>query len=527
MFVSSSSPRAKETTCTVTPEYNGLNGSGSLLPAFEPMCAKDEPLKIHEDPPSSPIAPLSRVHPSMNVFYPTPAPSSSLGNTFSSPGPYYPPNSAHDKPAPGAFEVRRFDIRSPLSTVTLVRVPKSGRSITIGRSSKRCDVTVDKSNRKVSRAHLRVRYDQQADLVVIDCLGDNGIIVHVPEYKEPLIPSGEQAVISQTEYPVIKKQTILIEYVPGISVDVVGERALLELAETPLSEDTEDEQPRRVDAFNELKQESAEVSNEPPLSKETARIVEEPVSAVEESRPALDEVTNNTMTGVAMERSDTVSPSLKEKNISHQRTQSLPVAESPGSPKLKVANPVEKESTTADKQPAGGSIEQSAKPTPVKKRKLDMVSEDRKENIQHPVKQKSRLSAPHPEQPLRSETPEQDAAMTHEDISQIKHLATNQLAFSRLSSTPLSIIQKTNPILGNVSKHQLREALEQVACLGVIHRQGTDASGIPLEEEYYYIPEQDDDVHRRAMVEQSRGHGGLRACRKTHKQYYWKKPAAR
>ena len=49
-----------------------------------------------------------------------------------------------------------------------------------------------------------------------------------------------------------------------------------------------------------------------------------------------------------------------------------------------------------------------------------------------------------------------------------------------------------------------------------------DAAGQPLQEEYYYMPENDEDRERTTLVSNIKGHGGLRSCRKTHKQYYWK-----
>ena len=72
---------------------------------------------------------------------------------------------------------------------------------------------------------------------------------------------------------------------------------------------------------------------------------------------------------------------------------------------------------------------------------------------------------------------------------------------------------------------QVRSVLNNIKCVGVIYRKGKDAAGKPLEEEYYYMPENDDDQSRTQLVANLKGHGGLRSCRRTHKQYYWKKPA--
>ncbi|GEQ71664.1 hypothetical protein JCM33374_g5350 [Metschnikowia sp. JCM 33374] len=111
------------------------------------------------------------------------------------------------------------------------------------------------------------------------------------------------------------------------------------------------------------------------------------------------------------------------------------------------------------------------------------------------------------------------------NVSEIENILINHLAFSRLSSTPASFLNTISAVVSKLSLQQLRAVLHQVNCIGVIYRQGKDAAGKPLEEEYYYIPEKDRDPERNKLVSSVRGHGGLRACRKTHKQYYWKKPA--
>ncbi|KOS20468.1 Protein PLM2 [Escovopsis weberi] len=102
----------------------------------------------------------------------------------------------------------------------------------------------------------------------------------------------------------------------------------------------------------------------------------------------------------------------------------------------------------------------------------------------------------------------------------------NQLAYSRLSSTPLSTIMQNLPAeqTKGLSKDLLREVIETTACIGIIRRQGKDAAGKPLESEYYYVPEKDTDSQRRAAVVDGLRKPSLRACRKQHKQYYWKRP---
>ena len=109
----------------------------------------------------------------------------------------------------------------------------------------------------------------------------------------------------------------------------------------------------------------------------------------------------------------------------------------------------------------------------------------------------------------------------------INHVV-NQLAFSRLSSTPLSVIMNhlpaelkgaspTYPENKGLSKADLRKLLNAAACIGEIGREGKDAAGKPLESEYYYIPDEDTDEHRRAAVVDGLRKPSLRNCRKQHK----------
>ncbi|KAK9322333.1 hypothetical protein V1517DRAFT_139822 [Lipomyces orientalis] len=111
------------------------------------------------------------------------------------------------------------------------------------------------------------------------------------------------------------------------------------------------------------------------------------------------------------------------------------------------------------------------------------------------------------------------------DLNKLKTHIIAHLAYSRLASTPLSVLHSSLPITSSLPDEILRSIINGIPCVGVIKRQGKDASGKRLEEQYYYIPEQDDDLHRRAAVEELRGHPGLRSCRKVHKQYFWRKPA--
>ena len=103
----------------------------------------------------------------------------------------------------------------------------------------------------------------------------------------------------------------------------------------------------------------------------------------------------------------------------------------------------------------------------------------------------------------------------------------NQLAFSRLSSTPLStLLGALPPALkcdakgtgeSGLTTDMLKKLLLGIRCVGTVSREGKDAAGRPLENEYYYIPDLDLDEKRRDAVVEGLKKPGLRACRKQHK----------
>ncbi|KAG5438447.1 hypothetical protein PCANB_002936 [Pneumocystis canis] len=95
------------------------------------------------------------------------------------------------------------------------------------------------------------------------------------------------------------------------------------------------------------------------------------------------------------------------------------------------------------------------------------------------------------------------------------------LAFSPLSAVPSSTLTHLfpNTFLREDIEKWLRNAGQFIA---EIKREGKDASGKPLENEWYYVPEKDDNEERRSKLQPFIK--PIRQSRKTHKQYYWKKP---
>jgi len=93
---------------------------------------------------------------------------------------------------------------------------------------------------------------------------------------------------------------------------------------------------------------------------------------------------------------------------------------------------------------------------------------------------------------------------------------TNQLAFSRVNTMPLSELYANLPtaLAATVTMDRVKEILLAANCIGEIKRSGKDASGKPLENQYYYVIEQDNDEGRKSAVG---GKARMRNCRKEHK----------
>lgn len=115
-----------------------------------------------------------------------------------------------------------------------------------------------------------------------------------------------------------------------------------------------------------------------------------------------------------------------------------------------------------------------------------------------------------------------------ENVSPVVNHVINQLAYSRLASTPLSTIMSHLPAHfkdnksgtkenTGITTETLKHMLDFTACIGEVTREGKDAAGKPLESEFYYIPEMDNDAKRRDAVVEGLRKPGLRACRKQHK----------
>lgn len=463
--------------------------------------------------------------------YPTPNPSSSLARSSS-------PHREEEQDQVDEDELLRlpqkisFNIDKPImdnvigSEVKVTKVPLDRPVTVVGRSSQTSDVALKTNDKSISRNHIK--FIKSPRQLVIECLGHNGFGITIPKacsvkdlgdnrYKlkelvGPLSMADFKKINGQVANPSIKLGSNYTEFLvrhgetivlPAIANLIIEVRNNLLLIDPSIegNEETDDE----VSQLHLVNHENNHQKDKPKDNNDIQNTQTE----------------DNTSTPV---RSDPMQPATPAK-MGHKITseESTPVKKF-----LKAPSVLSDKTNTAHTKP----FEKAQSDEPVNKRRK---SDKRTNNPQsHDSSSRSTAKshgAPGSEsrQGLKSKsaTPEPEIVSLDgvENLQEIKNILVNHLAFSRLSSTPMSILKNISGNINDLTNGQLKTILEETKPIGIISRQGKDAAGKPLEEEYYYIPEKDDDVERPKLVSSIKGHGGIRSCRTVHKQYFWRKPA--
>lgn len=365
--------------------------------------------------------------------------------------------------------------RSGLREIKLVELPTDGSFVTVGRSSISCDVAVSAKNKLCSRVHARLSYSN--GLIVIECLGWNGLVADVPQWE-----NGQRI---YKRYQVVKNQVIYIERVNDVVLDLQGDLLRIEPASPASSDATIDElgwlpsSELSSDAENELKH--TQQSDTEKLENVGTTNTQGPQNKLKSENMA----ECNSEGGV--ESSSLPLPVLKT-----VYTESSTVSHSEES---KPENDMPKR-TICDEDLRGtfGAHSDAENRDPV----------DRKRPAFEAIEERN---------PKQSKLSDVD----------IVRIATNHIAFSRLGSTPLSTLIASNENFQGMPRAELEAILENIDCIGSIHIK--DGYGKPLETEYYYVPEKDLDEARRQLAQESAGGSRtIRACRKINKQYFIKNP---
>ncbi|KAI0132791.1 transcription factor Tos4 [Xylariales sp. AK1849] len=468
----------------------------SLLPPFEPLSSSPGlPRPFKRQARAGSIG--------ANILkYPTPVPTSSTGILSSS------PPRVHQRPG----LVRALSVaseRAPLSAVPSVELNENGEMLLMGRSSNSSHYQLS-ANRLISRVHVKARYIPTAaplepNKVEIICNGWNGLKLHCQGRTWELAKG--DTFTSETENA-------------DIMLDVQDARVMVQWPRKDhhetmgnLSDSSWDDSPRARPHRNGS---ASDLLPSSPLRRQTR------VKSPESPTPA-----------------NLSSPSLHALLGTNESSDLVQIYEDPDAEEQELPQPVPDVDASFAQTEIHNSFSSDLS---------DPDDENDPDEENDPIVHSfgpfganlsNRLAAiatESPRQPSRissgeataipSVEPEEAPLNKNIDIPAVTNHVVNQLAYSRLSSSPLSAIMNNLPTeeKKDLSKPDLRRIIESTDCIGTITRQGKDAAGKPLESEYYYVPERDTDESRRLAVTDGLRKPSLRACRKQHKQYYWKRP---
>ncbi|KAJ5562346.1 hypothetical protein N7461_001107 [Penicillium sp. DV-2018c] len=507
----------------------GMKRPAALLPAFEPSSSPSLP------------RPQKRVarEPEIST-YPTPVPTSSTHIMSSSPPP---PGVAAGRPSlPRSFSAALE--RAPLSTVPAIMLPESGESILMGRSSVSCHHQLAAS-RMISRVHVKATYKPapnpfDRDRVEIVCMGWNGIKIHCQGRK----------------YDLAKGKTFTSDIKDAdIMIDVHEARVLVQW---PRSEQrdcpsTDSEQTSDEATPTQRRHSRRELQESPLLDRQRLASPVSPSPAVQRTIPPSSPVfTPSRSRAAVVVFEDEPSPLKRHNTVTgvmshsvHRATATLHTSRECESSDLGRSeefsdNDEENDPIIHSFGPFGenllprmASFHAGDSPVQSARSPSSLLPAQPLRPTQSPRQPATIHEEKEHQEEKRPETTEVKPQYIDEQSERVRNHAANQLAFSRLSSTPFSTILKNLPPAfwksghenpTGLTKYDIRNILESTKFIGRVAREGKDAAGKPLESEYYYIPDEDDDVMRRSAVVNDLRKPGLRNCRKQHKQYFWRKP---
>ncbi|RLV92528.1 Protein PLM2 [Spathaspora sp. JA1] len=469
---------------------------------------------------------------SREVNYPTPNPSSAL---FRSSSPTR--EQSEEQEEEEELEVKsnnkqpksvsinsNFNILNPDASVTRLPLLSDKSHFNIGRSSRSCDFALNCQDSRISRIHLTISHNSHE--IILTCKGSNGVGIVIPHscliyatnsqnnfiisenkseklLHQDLVPVNNRTIkldFNHTEFYIRKNETITMPRFNNVMLQISNQLVLLNPNDID-EELTDDEVPVLL-LSTPLKQTQFTVPNTPLKPRPSVEL-----STVDEDTPSKEPEQ------VQPQQVEPQQVPVIQHPIPNRQTKPFTIfqdnQETDPERTSNVNTPTPRTLTTTPKSVLTDT-------TNITKRRAKSEEPESKLN----KKKKLHTPTPTPVQPPREFTP-----VLPENVEEINNILINHLAFSRLNSTPASFLNSFSVITSKLSLSQIRQVLHDIPCIGVIYRQGKDAAGKPLEEEYYYISENDDDPARKEMVANVKGHGGLRSCRRTHKQYYWKKPA--
>lgn len=483
----------------------------ALLPAFEPLS-------------SSPGGQLPRLSKRKYedharddvVYYPTPVPTSSIGIIPSS-------------PRPGLQRtVSALSERAPLGSVPSLEVPANGEPILLGRSSNSSDYQLS-ANRLISRIHVRATYSLPAEEhpdgeIIVECLGWNGCMVHclgqvVDLAKGESFVSDNAAAhlmvdVQDTRvmltWPLPAEESGQASDAPKSPVEHPAKRRLIDpdvLASSPPALSSKMRSPKSLSPRQPLLTttfDSTFIASQGSIEDEAVRVYEDSDSADDLPREATP-TPRGRITQDAGSRAVSIDAGISLSSSSLSEPDELSEHDEENDPIVHSFGPygenlLEKFSSF---DPSGSphALTETAKSS----------SNTLRIKLVHAASASPRLFRESP----------------------VKNHIINQLAFSRVHSLPLSTIFSNLPgdlkcaaikedkpsdeasAQVSMTAAELKTLVTNVPCIGHINREGKDAAGKPLEDEYYYLPDLDEDQTRKTLV--SVGKPPMRSVRKQHK----------
>lgn len=464
----------------------------TLLPAFEPLSSspgfhrrkrqdRTEKSKYDHD--------LSR--------YPSPIPSSTTG-IFSSPS----PPSFHERSSENC-KYPSLPERAPLSSVPTVTPPDDGEILRMGRSSRSSNYQLT-SNRLISRVHVEARYivataPLEPNSIEIKCMGWNGLKIHCSGQTWELAKG--DTFTSQSEFADIildvQDARVLVSWPGKDSTNIsVPQNNFWDDEITPSRRQNAVTPRRNAFQSSPIRCHGTMVSPVSPVSPSPLRssISIYKKSQLNTDEPEAVQVYEDKSTAL-------LDPEISESFSIIRPAGSLATLNKVESSELQLENPDEENDPFFRSfYPFSADISSQ------------MAIKSSREFTRRPS-------------PTPSPAPTPEPSTQKSDSSEVVHYLVNKLAFSPKSSIPLSdllihlpedlkkIYFSHNNI--RLDKKELQKLLISSPCIGEIRREGKDAAGQPLESQYYYIPEKDENKARRNAVYEIRK-PSIRNCRKKH-----------
>lgn len=418
--------------------------------------------------------------------------------------------------------------------------------LAIGRKKSVCDIVLP-SKKNISRQHAFITYFPVENLLKLECNGTNGLVIELPcgincklmkkdstkgSYQLSAADAGNEESFAQNgnlekrrnalSFVLLKGEKVVMPFIAGTLIDFRQAEAILTLKQDDCPVDADDNSTETEDEREALFTKSDdfhEGSNTPErfitvaTSPSTLKLSEEMIPKNPPSSPSYNAASNTT-------------PITSNPPQLFTKFQATPLKlfdiQTPATPKkIKQLNTRINESYEAQDTPISKNrkVESLSKPLLLHRPRNDL-------SVEKPDEQKRKQRKKITNKDAKTKDPFEALEERGIDCSELQNVLANHLAFANVQQTPLFQLLQVNSKTSTTSRQELRALLAREPCIGVIYREGKDAAGKPLDEEYFYDVENDSNEERRNLVTSLKGgRSGLRSCRRTHKQYFWKKPA--